>query len=185
MLLVKKGCVAHPEWIAGQWDRMGQFYASLECGHTTASTALRRLNGFTGKNHFYRANRELGRIIRTEHTLDFMSNPEMRRRTRRGLLKGEQVHGRARDIRYGHRGRLNSREWLQQKHACSCLTLVIACIIYWQAKEIHRVVQTRELPEHIDLDLLSHISPVSWENIILYGDYVLNRNKVALYCKFS
>jgi TnpA family transposase len=180
VLLEKKSRVAHPEWIAGQWDRMGHFYASLECGHATASTALRRLNGFTGKNHFYRANRELGRIIRTEHTLDFMSDPEMRRRTRRGLLKGEQVHSLARDIRYGHRGRLNSREWLQQKHACSCLTLVIACIIYWQAKEIHRVVQTRELPEHIDLDLLSHISPVSWENIILYGDYVLNRNKVAL-----
>jgi len=51
---------------------------------------------------------------------------------------------------------------------------------YWQAKEIHRVIQTNNLPEHIDLNLLSHISPVSWENIILYGDYLLNRNKVAL-----
>ena len=180
VLLEKKNRILHPEWIAEQWDRMGHFYASLESGHATASTALRRLNGFTGKNHFFRANRELGRLMRTEHTLDFMSDPGMRRRTRRGLLKGEQVHGLARDIRYGHRGRLNSREWLQQKHACSCLTLVIACIIYWQAKEIHRVIQTYDLPEHIDLDLLSHISPVSWENIILYGDYVLNRNKVAL-----
>jgi TnpA family transposase len=159
---------------------MGHFYASLESGHATASTALRRLNGFTGKNHFFRANRELGRLIRTKHTLDFLSDPDMRRRTRRGLLKGEQIHSLARDIRYGHRGRVNSREWLQQKHACSCLTLVIACIIYWQAKEIHRVIRTHDLPEHIDLDLLSHISPVSWENIILYGDYILNRNKVVL-----
>ena len=180
VLLEKKNRVLHPEWTAEQWDRMGHFYASLESGHVTASTALRRLNGFTGKNHFYRANRELGRLIRTEHTLDFLSDPDMRRRTRRGLLKGEQVHALARDIRYGHRGRLNSREWLQQKHACSSLTLVIACIIYWQAKEIHRVIQTHDMPEHIDLDLLSHISPVSWENIILYGDYLLNRNKVAL-----
>ncbi len=48
---------------------MGHFYASLESGHATASTALRRLNGFTGKNHFYRANRELGRMVRTEYTL--------------------------------------------------------------------------------------------------------------------
>ncbi len=29
--------------IADQWDRLGQFYASLESGHTTASVALRRL----------------------------------------------------------------------------------------------------------------------------------------------
>lgn len=180
VLLEKKNRILRPEWIAEQWDRMGHFYASLESGHATASTALRRLNGFTGRNHFFRANRELGRLMRTEHTLNFMSDPDTRRRTRRGLLKGEQVHGLARDIRYGHRGRLNSREWLQQKHACSCLTLVIACIIYWQAKEIHRVIQAHDLPEHIALDLLSHISPVSWENIILYGDYILNRNKVAL-----
>jgi TnpA family transposase len=180
VLLEKKSRILHPEWIVEQWDRMGHFYASLESGHATASTALRRLNGFTGKNHFFRANRELGRLMRTEHTLDFLSDPDMRRQTRRGLLKGEQVHGLARDIRYGHRGRLNNREWLQQKHACSSLTLVIACIIYWQAKEIHRVIQSHVLPEHINLDLLSHISPVSWENIILYGDYILNRNKVAL-----
>ena len=32
----------------------------------------------------------------------------------------------------------------------------------------------------MDLSLLSHINPVSWENVILYGDYVLNRNKVVL-----
>ena len=180
ILLEKKNRLLHPSWIAEQWDLMGHFYASLENGHVTASTALRRLNGFTGKNHFFRANRELGRLMRTEHILDFMSDADMRRRTRRGLLKGEQVHALARDIRYGHRGRLSSREWPQQKQVCSCLTLVIACIIYWQAKEIHRLIQTHHFPEHIDLNLLSHISPVSWENIILYGDYLLNRNKVVL-----
>jgi hypothetical protein len=26
--------------------------------------------------------------------------------------------------------------------------------------------------------LLEHISPIGWENIILYGEYVLNRNLV-------
>lgn len=54
----------HLDWISEQWDRMGQFYASLESGHTTASTALKRLNSFSGKNHFYRANRELGSIFK-------------------------------------------------------------------------------------------------------------------------
>jgi hypothetical protein len=107
-------------------------------------------------------------------------DPEMHKRNRRGLLKGEQIHALARDIRYGHRGTIHSRDWLQQQQACSCFTLVIACIIYWQAKEIHRAIQPHDLPEHIDLDLLNHISPVSWQNIILYGDYILNRNKVKI-----
>lgn len=178
VLLEKKDRTLNPEWVADEWDRMGHFYASLESGHVTASTALKRLNGFSGKNHFYRANRELGRVFRTEYTLNFMSDPEMRKRNRRGLLKGEQIHALGRDLKYGHRGKLNNRDWLQQKISCSCLTLVIASIIYWQAKEIHRVIQTHTPPEHIDLALLSNISPVSWENVILYGDYILNRNTV-------
>ncbi len=179
VLLQKKDRTLQPQWVADEWDRMGHFYASLECGHATASIALKRLNGFTGKNHFYRANRELGRIIRTEHTLDFMSDPEIRKRNRRGLLKGEQIHALARDLKYGHRGKLNNSDWLKQKNSCSSLTLVIASIIYWQAKEIHRVIQEPPLPDHIDLALLSNISPVSWGNIILYGDYILNRNRVV------
>ncbi|MEE8304127.1 MAG: hypothetical protein V3S24_17050, partial [Candidatus Tectomicrobia bacterium] len=47
------------------------------------------------------------------------------------------------------------------------LGLVIACIIYWQAKETHRVIQTHVPPEHIDLKLLSHISPVSRDKIAI------------------
>jgi hypothetical protein len=28
--------------------------------------------------------------------------------------------------------------------------------------------------ESIDFSLLEHVSPIEWENIILYGQYVLN-----------
>ena len=59
--------------IADQWDRLGHVYASLESGHTTASVALRRLAGFSAKNGFYRANRDLGRILNTEFILQYMS----------------------------------------------------------------------------------------------------------------
>jgi TnpA family transposase len=110
-----------------------------------------------------------------------MSDPALRRRNRRGLLKGEQIHALARDIKLGKRGRVHKRDWLEQRHSCSCLTLVIACIIYWQAKEINRVIQQCS-PEKdsIDISLIQHVSPVSWDNIILYGDYILNRAKVKL-----
>jgi TnpA family transposase len=90
-LVHRPGHTVHLDWICEQWDRMGQFYASLEGGHSTASTALRRLAGYTGKNHFYRANRELGRVFKTEYILHFMSDPLVRQRTRRGLLKSEAV----------------------------------------------------------------------------------------------
>lgn len=171
----------HMDWIIDQWDRMGHFYASLECGHATASTAMKRLNGFTGKNHFYRANRELGRIFKTDHILQYMSDKSLRQRTRRGLLKTEQLHALARDLNYGKRGRISSRDIQEQRNACSCLTLILACIVYWQAKEINRAVLECD-PEGngIDLRLIEHISPITWDNIILYGEYVLDEKMVKL-----
>lgn len=66
-LVTSKDRLIHIDWIVDQWDRMGHFYASLEAGHVTASTALKRLASFSEQNHFYRANREFGRIIKTEN----------------------------------------------------------------------------------------------------------------------
>lgn len=108
-----------------------------------------------------------------------MSDPLVRQRTRRGLLKGEQIHALAREVGYGKQGKINTRDLQEQRNSSNCLTLIMACIIYWQAKEINRVIQKGN-PERagIDLSLIEHISPVGWDNIILYGEYVLNRNLV-------
>ena len=56
------------------------------------------------KNRFYRANRNLGRIFKTEFLLSYLSEPQLRSRIRRGLLKVEQLHALARDVYYGRRG---------------------------------------------------------------------------------
>ena len=170
-----------PQVIAEQWDRMGQFYASLESGHTTASVALKRLASCTAKNRFYRANRDLGRVFKTEFLLSYLSEPPLRSRIRKGLLKVEQLHALARDVYYGRRGRINARELHEQMNSCSCLTLIIACVIYWQAKEISRVVrwcQPKADDEKIDITLLEHVSPIEWDNVILYGQYILDRAQV-------
>lgn len=169
------------DWIVDQWDRLGHFYASLENGHVTASTAMKRLNGYTGKNHFYRANRELGRIFKTEHILQYMSDKALRQRTRKGLLKGEQIHALARDLNYGKRGRISTADLLEQKKSCSCMTLILASIIYWQAKEINRIIiECNPEDSNINISLIEHISPISWDNVILYGEYVLDKGLIRV-----
>ena len=96
--------------IAEQWDRLGQFYAAVPAGHATASAALQRLNRFQASNRFYAANRELGRALKTEFVLQYMSEPHLRAKVRRGLLKVEQLHALARAVYYGQRGRISARE---------------------------------------------------------------------------
>jgi TnpA family transposase len=168
-----------PQVIAEQWDRMGQFYASLESGQTTGSVALKRLASCTAKNRFYRANRDLGRVFKTEFLLGYLSEPQLRARIRRGLLRVEQLHALARDVYYGRRGKINARELHEQMNSCTCLTLILACVIYWQAKEISRVVRwCQPEDEKIDVALLEHVSPIEWDNVILYEQYVLDRAQV-------
>ena len=108
-----------------------------------------------------------------------MSDPLMRQSVRRGLLKGEEIHALARQVTYGKQGRITGRDLQMQRNTSSCLTLLMACIIYWQAKEINRVIlQGEPQKDGLDLSLLEHISPIEWENVILYGEYVLNQHLV-------
>ena len=55
-------------------------------------SALKRLASCTAKNRFYRANRDLGRVFKTEFLLSYLSEPPLRSRIRKGLLKVEQLH---------------------------------------------------------------------------------------------
>ena len=80
---------------------------------------------------------------------------------RRGLLKVEQLHALARAVYYGQRGRISAREVYDQMNACSCLTLILACIVYWQAREISRLAAAPDFP--VDPDLLRHVSPIEWK----------------------
>lgn len=111
-----------------------------------------------------------------------MSDPLTRKRMRRGLLKGEEIHALARQVAYGEQGKISPRNLQAQRNTSNVLTLIMACIIYWQAKEIGRVIQeSNPQAEGINLKLLEHVSPIiGWENVLLYGEYVLNRDSVRL-----
>jgi len=76
--------------------------------------------------------------------------------------------------------RIAARELEEQMNTCSCLTLILACIIYWQTREIERVLEEPRRPSDsaLDLSLLEHISPISWENVLLYGQYNLDRKLI-------
>lgn len=162
--------------IAQNWDRLGRFFASFPSGLTTASTALQRRNRFKPSNHFYKAARELGRMLKSEFILEYMLDPHLRSRIRKGLLKVEQLHALARVVYYGNRGRVSAREIHDQVKSCSCLTLILACIVYWQSKEIASLMEEASFP--VDTELIKTISPIEWSNIVLYGEYKLDPRKI-------
>jgi hypothetical protein len=60
--------------------------------------------------------------------------------------------------------------------SASCLVLVLAATIYWQIREVQRAIEGAGDTElsGLRLDLLTHVSPIGWESVMLYGEYVLH-----------
>ena len=170
----------HLNWIAEQWDRMGQFFCSMATGYTTASVAMKRVVGFGPNNHLYRVIRELGRAFKTLFILEYLEQQDLRRRVRRGLLKSEELHALARSVFYGKLRKADWRDFRRQMSTASCLLIILAAIVYWQIREIERVLGDSDPGEDVPVDLLDHISPISWENVVLYGEYKLRPELVAI-----
>ena len=63
-------------------------------------------------------------------------------------------------------------------NACSCLTLILACIVYWQAREISRMAAAPDFP--FDPGLLRHVSPIEWKNVVLYGEIKIDPAKLKM-----
>ena len=62
---------------------------SIKAGRITASTLLRKLGTYSRKNKLYQAMRELGRVVRTEFLLRYLSDPELRRTIQAATNKSE------------------------------------------------------------------------------------------------
>ena len=76
------------------------------------------------------------------------------------------------------RGRHNRLGFAYPVNACSCLTLILACIVYRQAREISPIAAAPDFP--FDPDLLPHVSPIEWNNVILYGEIKIDPAKLKL-----
>ena len=63
-------------------------------------------------------------------------------------------------------------------NACSCLTLILVCIVYWQAHEISRIAATPDFP--FDPQLIARVSPIEWKNVILYGEIKIDPDKLRI-----
>jgi hypothetical protein len=105
-------------------------------------------------------------------TLDWISEPELRRETGQELNKGEARNSLARAVFIHRLGEIRDRTYENQQHRASGLNLLVTAIILWNTRYLERAVatlrQTEDVPDH----LLTHLSPLGWEHVNLTGDYV-------------
>ena len=115
--------------------------------------------------------RELGKLERTFFTLQWLQDPELRRRSHVGLNKGEQQNALRRAVFFNRLGEIRDRSYENQRHRASGLNLLVAAIILWNTTYLQRAIDhLRDQGQHPEPADLAHLSPLGWEHINLTGD---------------
>jgi hypothetical protein len=76
---------------------------SIKVGKLMPSTVLRKLGSYNRQNRLHRAFRELGRVVRTEFLLNWISDLELRRVTTGSLNKSEDFNRFTQWVAFGGR----------------------------------------------------------------------------------
>ena len=159
--------------IGENWDETLRLAASIKAGTVAPSILMRRLAAYPKQNALAKTLREIGRLERTLFTLDWISDPALRRRTNAGLNKGEARNALARAVFFHRLGEIRDRTFENQRYRASGLNLVVAAVILWNTVYLsHAVAELRANGGRVRDDLLAHIAPLGWEHITFNGDYV-------------
>jgi len=159
--------------IGENWEETLRLAASIKAGTVAPSVLMRRLAAYPKQNALAKTLREIGRLERTLFTLDWISDPALRRRASAGLNKGEARNALARAIFFHRLGEIRDRTLENQRYRASGLNLAVAAVILWNTVYLGRAVaELRSRGEIVPDDLIAHIAPLGWEHIALNGDYV-------------
>jgi TnpA family transposase len=158
--------------ITEHWSELLRLATSIKTGTVTASVILRKLAAYPRQNSLALALRELGKLERTLFTLQWLQDPQLRRRSHVGLNKGEQQNALRRAVFFNRLGEIRDRSYENQRHRASGLNLLVAAIILWNTIYLQRAVDhLRKQGHHPQPGDLAHLSPLGWEHINLTGDY--------------
>jgi TnpA family transposase len=154
------------------WDDLLRLLASIYTGIVPASRVLRKLNAYHVESGLYKALREVGRIAKTRFLLRYFTQRELQRQVQTGLNRQESSHALARALSVGQRGEFRLRDLSAQLTRASCLQLVMAMVITWNAAYLAAAVdELRAEGVTVTDEQLVHILPLMSEHINLLGRY--------------
>jgi TnpA family transposase len=165
------------ELIAAHLPDMLRVALSVRAGRLLPSAILRRLATYSRKNRLYFAFRELGRAVRTDFLLRYLSSVELRRLINAATNKSEHFNRYARWVAFGSSGLAAAAERDEQRKAVKYNHLVANLIIFHTAVGMTNALDAVTADGHRDAisrEALAGLSPYQTEHINRFGDYVLD-----------
>lgn len=168
-----------PHLIRNAWDETVRVIASIEERIVSPSLVLHRLGSYARQNSVYQALSEIGRVHKTVHILKTLDDEDYRRRMGRELNKGEASHDLSRFLSFGKEGVLRGREFGDQVHTFSCLSVLHNAVIAWNMIQFGEIVgQLRAEGHEIDDETLSHVTPLIRKHINPFGRYHFDLDRI-------
>jgi len=161
--------------IEEQWNSMAHVSKSLIERTAPAHVIVQRLMNGSPSDRLSKAFRNLGRIIKTQYILRYITDKDLRRRVQLQLNKGEYRHKLPRWIFFANQGEFTVGDYEEMMNKASCLSLVSNAILYWNTKKISDIVdKLREQGEIIDDETLKHISLLPFKHVLPNGTYFID-----------
>jgi TnpA family transposase len=157
-----------------QWEEMIRVALSLKQRTAPAHVIVQRLTNSFPSDRLSKAFTNLGRIIKTQYILRYLTDRELRQTVQLQLNKGEYRHKLPRRIFFADQGEFTTGDYEEIMHKASCLSLVSNAILYWNTIKINDIVENLRAPgEEIDKETLSHISLLPFRHVVPNGMYFI------------
>jgi TnpA family transposase len=157
-----------------QWEEMIRVALSLKQRTAPAHVIIQRLTNSFPSDRLSKAFTNLGRIIKTQYILRYLTDLELRQTVQLQLNKGEYRHKLPRRIFFADQGEFTTGDYEEIMNKASSLSLVSNAILYWNTIKINEIVENlRAQGEDIDKETLSHISLLPFRHVVPNGTYFI------------
>jgi TnpA family transposase len=157
-----------------QWEAMLRVVLSLKQRTAPAHVIVERLTNSFPADRLAKAFTNLGRILKTQYILRYLTEPQLRSTVQRQLNKGEYRHKLPRWIFFANQGEFTTGDYEEIMNKASCLSLISNAILYWNTIKITDIVENlRQQGEAIDEETLSHISLLPFKHVLPNGTYFI------------
>ena len=165
--------------IETHWRDVMRVVASIRAGKVLPSTLLRKLGNYSRKNRLYRAFREIGRAVRTEFLLRFLSSQDLRRQITAATNKAESYNGFSKWLLFGGDGIVPDLDPEDREKRLKFNQILADSLVLQNAADMTDAL--RSLAEEgypLRREEVSQLSPYLTEHVKRFGDYVVDLEAV-------
>jgi TnpA family transposase len=161
--------------IKTHWQDLLQVVLSIRSGKISSTFLLKKLTTYSRKNRLYHAFQELGRVIRTQFLLEYISQPKLREVITASTNKVEAYNALSDWIMFASRVIVASNDPDEMEKAIKYNALIANCIILQNIMDYsYAIYQLQQEGSDITKEDAARISPYMTEHLKRFGDFFID-----------